>query len=60
MTTTPTSLSEIKKSAIIAGGFNAVINGIINWFSVKDLDKVLVSDNLISSTEHTFFRVLSL
>ncbi|MCH6232919.1 hypothetical protein [Cognataquiflexum rubidum] len=53
MTTTSTSLSELKKSAFIAGGFNAVINGIINWFSVKDLDKVLVSDNLISSTEHT-------
>lgn len=53
MTTTSTSLAELKKSALIAGGFNAVINGIINWFSVKDLDKVLVSDNLISSTEHT-------
>lgn len=55
MSTTPTSLSELKKSAFIGGAINAVINGIINWFSVKDLDKVLISDNLISSTEHTLF-----
>lgn len=53
MTSQSTSLSELKKSAFIAGGFNAVINAIINWFSFKDLEKVLVSDNLISSTEHT-------
>jgi hypothetical protein len=53
MTTTSPSPSELKKSALIGGVINAVINGIINWFSVKDLDKVLVTDNMISSTEHT-------
>lgn len=47
------SEASIRKGALIGGVVNAVINGIINWFSVKDLDKVLVSDNLISSTEHT-------
>lgn len=44
---------ELTKAAVSGGVLNAIINGIINWFSVKDLDKVLVSDNLISSTEHT-------
>lgn len=47
------SEASIRKGAIIGGAFNAVINGIINWFSFKDLDSVLVSDNLISSQEHT-------
>ncbi|MBB6328980.1 hypothetical protein FHS59_004644 [Algoriphagus iocasae] len=51
--TKSTSLSELKKSAFIAGSFNGIINGFINWFSFKDMDQVLVSDNLISSTEPT-------
>jgi hypothetical protein len=28
---------------------------LINWFQVKNLDQVLVSDNLISSEAHTLF-----
>lgn len=44
---------EILKGALVGGTINAIINGLINWFQVKNLDSVLVTDNLISSTEHT-------
>jgi hypothetical protein len=46
---------EIDKGAITGGVINAVINGLINWFQVRNLDQVLVTDNLISSEEHTLF-----
>jgi hypothetical protein len=46
---------EITKGAITGFVMNAVINGIINWFQVRNLDEVLVTDNLISSEEHTLF-----
>jgi hypothetical protein len=46
---------EINKGAITGGVINAVINGIINWFQVRNLDEVLVTDNLISSEQHTLF-----
>jgi hypothetical protein len=46
---------EINKGAITGGVINAVINGIINWFQVRNLDQVLVTDNLISSEQHTLF-----
>lgn len=49
------SESSIKKGALIGGVINAVINGVINWFQVKNLDSVLVTDNLISSEVHTLF-----
>ena len=46
---------EITKGAITGFVMNAIINGIINWFQVRNLDEVLVTDNLISSEEHTLF-----
>jgi hypothetical protein len=46
---------EINKGAITGGVMNAIINGIINWFQVRNLDQVLVTDNLISSEQHTLF-----
>lgn len=55
MATTPNSLSELKKSSLTGGIINAIINGLINWFQVKNLDSVLVTDNLISSEAHTLF-----
>lgn len=47
--------SHLRKEAIIGGSINGVINGTINWFSVKDKTSLLLTDNLISSTEHTVF-----
>lgn len=46
---------EIYKGAITGGVINALINGLINWFQVRNLDEVLVTDNLISSDQHTLF-----
>jgi hypothetical protein len=50
-----TSPQEIFKGALIGGAINAVINGVINWNSVKDKTEVMLTDNVISSTEHTVF-----
>jgi uncharacterized membrane protein YjjP (DUF1212 family) len=47
--------SELKKGAITGGVINAIINGAIYWFQVKGQDQVMVTDNMISSTEHTVF-----
>jgi hypothetical protein len=47
--------ADLKKGAIVGGLINAVINGAIYWFQVKDKSEVLLTDNLISSTEHTVF-----
>lgn len=43
------------KGALMGGLINAVINGLIYWFQVKGQDQVMVTDNSISSTEHTVF-----
>jgi hypothetical protein len=52
---TGNSLEELKKGAIVGGAINGVINGIINWFTVKDQSTLILTDNMISSTEHTVF-----
>ncbi|WP_288370698.1 hypothetical protein [uncultured Algoriphagus sp.] len=55
MSTQTYSPTEIWKGALTGGVINAIINGLINWFQVKNLDSVLVTDNLISSEAHTLF-----
>jgi hypothetical protein len=52
---TNTPDSAIQKGAITGGVINAIINGLIYWFQVKDKSKILLTDNLISSAEHTVF-----
>ncbi|MFD2200762.1 hypothetical protein [Shivajiella indica] len=50
------TLNEIKKGAAINGFVNAVINGIINWFTLdKTHPTVLLTQDQISSTTHTVF-----
>jgi len=51
----PTTLAQLRKDALISGIINGVINGTINWFSVKDTASIMLTDNLISSTEKTLF-----
>ena len=46
---------EIKKDSIIGGLSNAIINSIISWFTYKDGGNILLSDDRISSSEHTVF-----
>ena len=41
--------------ALMNGVINMVINGAISWFGVRGLESVLLTDNQISSTEHTVF-----
>ncbi len=55
MSTPSYTPAEIWKGALTGGVINAIINGLINWFQVKNLDSVLVTDNLISSEVHTLF-----
>lgn len=50
-----TKTADLQKAALVGGLINAVINGLIYWFQVKDKSEVLLTDNLISSTEHTVF-----
>lgn len=45
----------VLQGAIIGGMVNGLINGIIYWFQVRGKEEVMVTDNLISSTEHTVF-----
>jgi hypothetical protein len=51
----PATLAHLRKDAIIGGSINAVLNGVINWFSVKDKTALLLTQNLIDSTEYTVF-----
>lgn len=46
---------NLTKGAIMGGLINAVINGLIYWFQVRGQDQVMLTDNSISSTEHTVF-----
>ena len=39
--------------AVISGGINAVINGIIHWFQVKGQSLISVTVDSISNKEHT-------
>lgn len=50
-----TTNSALQKGAIVGGAINTFINGLIYWFKVKDKTSVLLTDDVISSTEHTVF-----
>lgn len=45
----------VLQGALVGGLINAVINGFIYWFQVRNKASVMLTDNLISSTEHTVF-----
>jgi len=47
--------SHLLKGALASGVINAIINGIINWFTVKDQARLLLTGDLISSDQHTVF-----
>ena len=53
MNANQTGQSEIRKGSVITGAVNAVMNGIINWFSYDGRQNVLMSSDMISSNEHT-------
>lgn len=46
---------EMTKGAIINGIINMLINGLIAWFGVRHAESVPLTNNQISSTEHTVF-----
>lgn len=52
---TTISLPDITKGAVIGSIINAMINGLKYWFTVKEMKEVMLTDNLISSTEYTVF-----
>jgi len=45
--------SNIGKAALFSGLLNALINGIINWFQVKDKTELFLTVDSISTKEHT-------
>lgn len=47
--------SEILKGAMIGGSINALINGLITWFKVKDQGQILLTNDVISSNNPTVF-----
>lgn len=46
---------EMTKGAMVTGLINMVINGVIAWFGVRHAESILLTENQISSTEHTVF-----
>jgi uncharacterized membrane protein len=50
-----TTNPALQKGAISGAVINGIINGLIYWFQVKDKTDILLTDNLISSSEHTVF-----
>ena len=53
--TTKAPSSHYVKAALFSGALNAVINGLINWFQVKDKTGLYLTVDSISSKEHTVF-----
>jgi hypothetical protein len=49
--------NELLKSSIIGGLINGIINGVTNWFEVKGKTSILLTQNVISSTEETVFSL---
>ena len=47
--------NEHLKGAMANAVINGIVNGAIYWFQVKDSASVLLTDNLISSDQHTVF-----
>lgn len=46
---------ELLKGALLTGIINACINGIINWFSVRNLAEIPLTHDLISTNTNTVF-----
>ncbi|MBX7041748.1 MAG: hypothetical protein K1X85_02500 [Ignavibacteria bacterium] len=53
MTQHQTKQPEIKKDSVIGGAINAVINGLIYWFSNNISGNIMITGDAISSTEKT-------
>ncbi len=51
--TTKLTNADLVKAALMSGGMNAVINGLINWFQVKGKSEIFLTVDSISNTEHT-------
>ena len=51
--TTRLTNADLVKAALMSGGINAVINGLINWFQVKGKSEIFLTVDSISTTEHT-------
>ncbi len=47
------SNNQLVLGALVGAAINAVINGTINWFQVKDQTNILLTQDSISSAEHT-------
>jgi hypothetical protein len=45
--------ANMTTTAIFTGAINAVINGVINWFQVKDKAELFLTVDSISTNEHT-------
>ncbi len=46
-------LNEITKGALVSGGLNAIINGIINWFMMRGKTEILLAQDMITSHTET-------
>ena len=51
--TTKLPNADLVKAALMSGGMNAVINGLINWFQVRGKSEIFLTVDSISTTEHT-------
>jgi len=50
-----TSTNELQKGALASGVINAIINGIINWFTLDKSHALYLTGDSISSSAHTVF-----
>jgi len=48
-------MAELKKGAFVSAFANGIINAVINWFTVRGNESLLLTDDLISSGQHTVF-----
>lgn len=46
---------ELLKGSLLTGAINACMNGTINWFSVRNLDEIPLTHDLISTNADTVF-----
>lgn len=49
------TMHELQKGAIMGGAINALINGMINWFTLDKSHTLYLTGDAISSTAHTVF-----
>ena len=52
--TTKLTNADLVKAALMSGGINAVINGLINWFQMRGKNEIFLTVDSISTTEHTY------